>query len=167
MKSFKRVLSLVIILTLLTTLVTPICVHGAANGTEGKIKWELHDSGTLTLSSSTNNSVEMNDFTTSKLPAWYTYRNKIKSVMIKDNITRLGNYAFYNLNKLENISISGNVTDIGMAVFYKCSSMANILVREKKHYVHPRARKEFTRTRLPLRGCGRERRDENCERNKK
>ena len=57
---------------------------------------------------------------------WYNYRNKIISISIDENITSIGNYAFYGCTKLANISIPIGVTQIGAYVFYGCTNMADI-----------------------------------------
>ena len=45
---------------------------------------------------------------------------KINSIIIPDNVTKIGNYAFYDCAKLNNISIGSGVKSIGSQAFYNC-----------------------------------------------
>lgn len=51
---------------------------------------------------------------------------KIKSVVISNNVTSIGSYAFYNCNNLTSIFIGNNVTSIGSSAFRECTNLTRI-----------------------------------------
>lgn len=82
------------------------------------ITWELKDDGTLIISGKG----DMPDYyeSTWKKSPWYKYSLKklipIKSVIIEDGITSIGNYAFYGDN-ITTLNIPNSVTNIGEYAF--------------------------------------------------
>ena len=83
-------------------------------GTCGEnITWELATDGTLTLSGTG----PMYDYSQKTTP-WRNYGQSITKLVISDDITEIGNYAFYNTNISGEIRISDKVTRIGSYAFY-------------------------------------------------
>lgn len=107
------------------------------------LTWTLSTEGVLTISGTG----EMFDYSTSKLPDWNRYNYAIKTLVLSDGITHIGNYAFYRLfqpcndvyiaevnlpsklesigdyafaetYKIENITIPSGVTSVGTCAFY-------------------------------------------------
>ena len=56
------------------------------------------------------------------------YNSDIKSVVIGDGVTTIGNYAFYNCTNLSSITIPDSVTTIGSDAFYNCYNLTNITI---------------------------------------
>ena len=52
----------------------------------------------------------------------------IKSVVISDGVTSIGDGAFYNCARLTSVTIPNSVTEIGYSAFYNCSSLASIAI---------------------------------------
>ena len=90
-------------------------------------KWTLKNR-TLTISGTGNMKLSMG----SNGEDWYNskYTNAIEKVVIKDGITNIGEYAFYNCINLTNVSIPEGVTSIGLRAFSGCSSLTNITIPE-------------------------------------
>ena len=58
-------------------------------------------------------------------PSWLR-SNKMTKVIIGNNITRIGNYAFYRCNSLTSVTIPDSVTSIGEYAFEHCESMTSV-----------------------------------------
>ena len=52
----------------------------------------------------------------------------VNTVIIPNNITSIGYYAFSECTSLINVTIPNNVTSISKYAFYKCSSLTNITI---------------------------------------
>lgn len=90
-------------------------------GTCGEyVAWKLTADGVLTISGTG----AMADYSTSAYAPWYSLRSQIQSVVIKEGVTDIGNYAFYNLTNLTSVSFANSVTEIGTSAFRSCSGLA-------------------------------------------
>ena len=58
----------------------------------------------------------------------YFYGSRFTSVKVDDNVTRVGNFAFWNCNTIQSVILSETVTAIGGNAFYGCSSLASIIL---------------------------------------
>ena len=56
------------------------------------------------------------------------YGSKFTSLTISDNVTEIGNYAFYGCSDLTSATIGNSVTSIGDDAFYGCSSLTNVTI---------------------------------------
>ena len=72
------------------------------SGTIGTVTWDF-DYNTKTLNISGSGAME--HYTEENLAPWNKYKNDIKKIVIGENITRLGKYAFYDLVNVEEIRI--------------------------------------------------------------
>lgn len=81
--------------------------------------WVLNNFGTLTISGT---GAMTNFANTSDVP-WYSYRNRIKTVVIGDGVTTIGDKAFYNCNSLKAVTVGQNVTTLGNQVFTNCFAL--------------------------------------------
>ena len=61
-----------------------------------------------------------------KMSPWYGIYYKVKSVVIEDGVTSIGNYAFFSCASLKNITLPNSVTSIGDHAFDNCRSLNNI-----------------------------------------
>ena len=94
-----------------------------ANGKYGVgITWTLDDEGTLTI----NGSGDMINLTDYRTVPWYSNVRKIKKVIIDNNITSIGDYAFREAENLTDIVLPDNITNIGEQAFYGCKSLESI-----------------------------------------
>ena len=93
-----------------------------ASGTCGdNLTWKLDAEGTLTISGTG----DMKRFPWDETP-WQANCNQIKTVIIKDGVTSIGDYAFNRCSNLTAIDIPDSVVDIRYGAFYGCSSLTNI-----------------------------------------
>ena len=102
----------------------------AQSGTCGdNVKWN-YTSGTLTISGTG----PMDDYKSSTSVPWYSYSSKndytqyITKVVIKDGVTRIGDYAFGRCKELWSVNIANTVTSIGNNAFDGCSQLQSITI---------------------------------------
>ena len=98
----------------------------AFNVIHAEITWDLSNDGTLTISGT-----DMPDYgyyVYSKESPWYSKRDKIKKIVIKDGVTNIGDYAFYDCYHASSVIIPNSVTEIGNLAFRECSSLTSIII---------------------------------------
>lgn len=93
------------------------------SGTCGEnLTWELDlETGTLTISGTG----EMTDYLSNS--PWRSNAD-IKSIVLNDGITSIGNNAFYECRNLVSVSIPSSVIRIGYKAFEYCSGLSNITI---------------------------------------
>lgn len=79
--------------------------------------WTLDSSGTFVVSGTG----PMDDYSGYAVVPWYVYDSPITCVVIKDGITHISDYAFYQCFNLKNVSIADSVTSIGNGAFSYCA----------------------------------------------
>lgn len=151
MKQMKRILSLVLLLTMLLS-VLPMSVGAAGTVYKGScgegVNWTL-DTETRTLRISGNGKIM--DYSNDESVPWYKYRGYVQTVIVEDGvtaigdrafvastnmkaislpegITRIGAYAFYGVKYLEEITLPVTVTAIANNAFEHCSSLKEITI---------------------------------------
>ena len=96
-----------------------------ASGTCGdNLTWELTADSVLTISGTGT----MNNSSSSSRAQWYDYRSSIKSVVIEEGITSIGNYAFNACSGLASVTIPNSVTSIGNYAFNDCSGLTSVTI---------------------------------------
>lgn len=102
----NRILSFLLAMVMIT-IYAPVTVRAETNGTCGEnLTWTLDDNGTLTISGEG----DMEDY--AWYPPWFNNKFDIKSVVIEEGVTSIGNKAL-RLCHFTNISIPDSVTKIG------------------------------------------------------
>ncbi|GHT47913.1 hypothetical protein AGMMS49965_26130 [Bacteroidia bacterium] len=101
---------------------------GAANAAETIGSWtsgsttlELTDDGVLTVSGTG----AMEDYAT---PPWYDSRAAIKTLVINEGVTSIGDYAFSGCSGLTSVTIPDGVTSIGVFAFDGCSGLTSVSI---------------------------------------
>ncbi len=85
------------------------------------VTWSLDEiTGTLTISGTG----DMEDYSSSSSP-FYNNSN-IKSVVIENGVTSIGNYTFYKCSGITSITIPNSVTSIGNYAFNGCNNLTDI-----------------------------------------
>ncbi len=78
---------------------------------------------------------EMRDYAPDSMSAWHKYfKNEFSSVVIHENVTRIGKYAFKDCTALETITISASVNDIRPGAFIGCSSITSFQCKDNSKY---------------------------------
>ena len=92
---------------------------------EDNLTWKLDADGTLTISGT--GTMKDYDYNNNPSPA-NQKKGSVKKVVIKDGVTSIGNFAFYNCKSLTSITIPDSVTSIELAAFNNCSSLTSITI---------------------------------------
>ena len=95
----------------------------AESGTCGaNLTWTLND-GVLTISGTG----DMTDWE-SDSPGWESYSAEIKSVVIENGVTSIGDNAFYYYSDMTSVSIGNSVTKIGEYAFLGCAGLTSLVL---------------------------------------
>ena len=116
---------------LLALIVGAGTMHAAAtyNGYCGdNLTWVLDtETGTLTISG-TGAMYNYDPYNGDYYSPWYDSRQSITSVIIKNGVTSIGNYAFEYCTSLTSVTIPNSVTCIGRRAFKNCSSLTSVTI---------------------------------------
>ena len=105
----------------------PVLTSYIAQGYAGNfIDWALDEDGTLILTPDYYGCT-MSDYTNGSAP-WYSYRNQIKAVVIKNSVNNIGNYAFADCTKLKSVQMNDNTGEIGAHAFQNCTALESVYI---------------------------------------
>lgn len=93
-----------------------ICGVDRNEGGARSVKWELNDRGTCTISGVG----DMAKYGYDETP-WNSYSKEIKTGVIKEGITNVGDFTFYQCSNLTLATLPESVTSIGFSAFCGCS----------------------------------------------
>ena len=121
--------------TLFFALVASVGSIFADGGTCGEnLTWDLTD-GVLTISGTG----EMMDYSSGQDVPWYGSRSSINSLVIDNNITSIGAYAFSSCYLLESVTIPAGVMSINEYAFSYCSCLLSVTISNKYTSIAPYA----------------------------
>ena len=135
----KKFLSIVLALSMLCAFV-PLVASAATSGTCGEnVTWTLDEDGTLTISGTGD--MDSSDFSRYDIKSViiensvtsigdYTFSGcvNLTSITIPDSVTSIGNHAFDFCLDLPSIKLSSNLTSIGDQAFYQCKKLTSITI---------------------------------------
>lgn len=131
----------VAVLTLLLLLTFTSCgankgpQSGSGSCGEGVI-WEYDaDSKVLQISGTGF----MTDFESSTSVPWAATKSAVKTIVIKDGVKNVGDYAFYCFTALEGVEIADSVKEIGKSAFAFCTTIENIALPNALETIGERA----------------------------
>ena len=94
------------------------------SGETGQLLWRYDPKdSSLTLSGTG----VLPDYPTGKAP-WFEFNDQIDTVVLKEGVTRIGDYAFYNCTELTSVEIPEGVTYIGESAFACCQSLESVTI---------------------------------------
>ena len=130
----KKVISLFLSLTMLLSIVSVVDFSAYADVQTGScgdnVTYSLDtETGVLTISGN-GNMKNYNDYDYDNYGnnPFYYKRSNIKTVIIKNGVTSIGDYTFYYCTSLTNITIPNSVTSIGWSAFYNCTSLTSVTI---------------------------------------
>jgi len=121
----KRGISFLLVISIISAMLCalPLNAFGASRGTCGdNLTWRLDTNGILTISGSG----AMTNWSFHSSVPWYSERTNINQVVIGNNVTTIGGYAFRDCDSLTSIDIPNNVTTIEMYAFSYCDSLTSV-----------------------------------------
>ena len=133
MRMKKRIFSFVLAVLMIASLLpaTALAADVVASGTCGaegngsNLTWTLDSEGVLTISGSG----DMYNYGSSDFSApWDGSRSRVKSVVIADGVTSIGEYAFFYCESLTSVTIPDSVTSIGKYAFFCCTSLTSVTI---------------------------------------
>ena len=104
-----------------------------ADGISGDVSWTLYDDGTLVIGETITGSGKMADYPRSNARPWWrinnvVYLQQITSVIVKEGVTSIGDYAFFYMQKLTNLELPDSITSIGDSAFGTCKSLTSVVI---------------------------------------
>ena len=99
------------------------------SGSYGDVQWSLSSDGTLTFSGR-GAIVDFNKWNgaspnTGDRP-WQRYRQKVKKVVVKQGVTRVGHRALQGFSKLQSAVLAESVRSIGQWAFQNCEALEEV-----------------------------------------
>ena len=125
----KRLLSFVLAVLMIvsilpaTALAANIVDSGTCGAKGSNLTWTLDSEGVLTISGSG----DMHDYDFPSAP-WYDSRSRVKSAVIADGVTSIGDDAFKGCTSLTSVTIPDSVTSIGWDAFEDCTSLTSVTI---------------------------------------
>ena len=118
-----RIKQISIWLIALMGLITALGAAAQNSGNTGPLRWE-YNAGTNTLSI-TGTGAMPNYASTNDQP-WKAFQSGIKTVIIGDNVTTIGEHAFAACNALQNVTLGSRVQTIEVSAFGTCQALQSI-----------------------------------------
>lgn len=125
----KKIISLLLSLAMLLTITSGLNLTAYAAVRTGScgdnVTYSLDTStGVLTISGTG----DMENYSSYSPESPFYGTSKIKSVIIDNGITSIGDYAFYKCRSLTSITIPNSVTSIGSHAFCHCTSLTSVTI---------------------------------------
>ncbi len=109
------------------TAMTPVASGTCGKETPEDVTWRLEgEAGHYRLIIS--GSGEMADYIYLNTRPWHNYSENIKTIVIENGVTSIGECAFCECNGLTSISIPASVTSIGESAFLNCSNLTTVTI---------------------------------------
>lgn len=124
----KRLYSLLLCFTMVVALLpqTALFVSAADDNVCGEnLTWALENDETLIISGTG----AMTDYDSAEAVPWYSEYESIKTVIIEDTVSSIGNFAFAS-SAISSVTIGSGVTKIGKSAFRGCEFLTEISIPE-------------------------------------
>lgn len=97
------------------------------------LQWSLSSDGVLTIDG-TGKMFDYNSVPPYNISPWY-HNTNITTLIVKEGVTSIGDYAFLGCYKISNISFPNSLTSIGYSAFDPCSGLTEITLPENLIYL--------------------------------
>ena len=133
----KRLLSMILALSMMLTFLPLSVFAGTTNGNYGSgVTWTLtknnadsnHPTYCLTISSDGTGTGKMTDEYTENGVPWHNVCTQITQVEVTAGVTSIGDYAFYGCSNLATVTLPEGITSIGEHAFCGCKGLTAIRI---------------------------------------
>ena len=101
-----------------------------ASWTSNECNVVLTNDGKLTVSKNEGDG-EMEDMNSYQSSKWRCFSNLVTSVEIQEGVTKIGDYAFYNMQNISSVSFPNSLLSIGSGAFFDCPITGNVVIPER------------------------------------
>ena len=108
---------------------TPAAPVVVASWTSNECNVVLTNDGKLTVSKNEGDG-EMEDMNSYQSSKWRCFSNLVTSVEIQEGVTRIGDYAFYNMQNISSVSFPNSLLSIGDGAFFDCPITGDVVIPE-------------------------------------
>ena len=125
--NLRRLILILAMTSLLISLFAPFVSAAEANGTcGGNLSWTLSDTGVLTVSGTGT----MENYSELYPAPWYSHRNEIRTIILEEGVTSIGNRAFRELENVISVKFPSTLKTIGKYAFVNCTKLKMISFSE-------------------------------------
>lgn len=117
-QNISRLMALLLCVTFLFAGATVVWADGESGSCGDNLSWSL-SGGTLTITGSG----AMTDFRDNTMAPWYDLRSEIRTIVLPEGLTHVGDRAFYDCARLTSVDIPDSVTSIGKYAFARCKNI--------------------------------------------
>ena len=122
--NYRRIISVTVIFLSMTSGFSQTIIDSGYCGASGNnLTWQLSSDSVLTI----YGIGDMQDYSYGTDPSWLNYRDSIKTVIIGDSVTTIGNNAFNSYSVLTSIIIGNKVKSVGISTF-EASGLTSITI---------------------------------------
>lgn len=101
---------------------------GECSDKNSEVYWKFTSDGTLTIYGDGGTDDWAYSGYEPMLEPWLEYERKITSVIVKDDVTRIGDFAFSSCVNLTRVSLPDTLESIGQGAFYECKKLKTVTI---------------------------------------
>ena len=111
--------------------------NGSVGGSCGvDVTWVLTNEGVLTISGEgAMKNYDSPQYQRNNIMPWYPNRSEIRSLIVEEGVTTIGDHAFFGCANLQSVTIAEGVTRIGEKAFCKCDALVELTIPESMESV--------------------------------
>ena len=137
MKNLFVSVSVVCLCALLTIVKASPYLRDDPSGSCGEnLTWHYDDTSFKLTINGTGNMTDFDFYSGSENEApWSSHRENIKTIIIHEGVTSIGDFAFISCDSLTSIDIPQSVTSIGSDAFSGCESLSKVVIPDNVSYI--------------------------------
>ena len=106
--------------------------HGYCGAEQTNLRWTLdQENGVLNI----EGSGAMQNFDANQHGPWYGFKDLIRKVNLPENLSTIGEYAFYDCANIQSVTVPKNVTFVGCLAFTNCDGLKQVVFQGDGAYI--------------------------------